>query len=180
MSGNLVPQDAKVTEARKFAVLAHAGQKRKYTGEEYATHPIRVSKMAEEFLLSPEAVMAAALHDVKEDSPEFFPRIREKFGDEVSKLVDWLTNPSKDSKLPRTERKRTDREHLALAPLEAKLVKAMDRLDNLRDVGLAPKDFRTIYSEESLLLADALLEGESSSQLHAVVRLVRKAATQLA
>ena len=33
-------------KARNFATLAHAGQYRKYTGEPYINHPLRVAAMA--------------------------------------------------------------------------------------------------------------------------------------
>ena len=164
-----------VAEARKFAVMAHAGQKRKYAGGEYSAHPVRVSKMAEKLGMRPQAVMAAALHDVKEDAPDFVSLMEAKFGSEVSELVGWLTNPSKGSELPRSERKRMDQEHLATAPADAKLIKAMDRLDNLRDMELAPEDFRTMYFGESLLLADVLAKGDSSPLLAELVNGIRKA-----
>ena len=42
------------------------------------------------------------------------------------------------------------------APVEAKIIKLVDRIDNLLEVGAAPWDFRALYAHESLLLADAI------------------------
>jgi hypothetical protein len=56
----------------------------------------------------------------------------------------------------RAERKRIDRDHLAKAPPEAKVIKMLDRLDNLAEMELAPAEFKTLYGEESLLLAQAV------------------------
>lgn len=170
---------ASFERARELAVEAHAKQQRKYTGGPYSDHPIRVSKEAERLGLSPEAVMAAALHDVWEDSPEFAPRVATEFGKGVEDMVRWLTNPSKGSPLPRSRRKQMDRDHLSAAPLEVKVVKALDRIDNLMEMGGAPVGFRFKYSGESLLLADALVAGGSSVQLDELVARLRKAALEL-
>jgi len=146
----------RVEMSRLFAKLAHHGQTRKWTGTPFSDHPIRVSKEVAMMSMRVEAVQAAALHDVKEDSPKFFPLIHEEFGGEVSDLVSWLTRSSKGSKEPRARRKEMDRNHLAIAPLEVKVIKALDRLDNLREMGDAPEDFRFMYAEESRLLVEAL------------------------
>jgi (p)ppGpp synthase/HD superfamily hydrolase len=168
-----------IQDARQFAVLAHAGQKRKYTGADYSTHPIRVSEAAEAYGLSNTAVMAAALHDVMEDSPQFAHEIEPRFGTEVACMVRWLTNPSKGSKSSRAKRKEMDRNHLKVAPYEVRVVKAIDRLDNLREMGEADREFRYMYAGESLLLADALLEAGSGSTLEALVEQLKKAAVEL-
>lgn len=169
-----------IQDAMNFAVKAHAGVKRKYTGADYSTHPFRVCEMARQEGLSKPAIMAAALHDVEEDAPAFVPEMEEKFGTEVAGLVHWLTNPSKGSpELPRARRKEMDRNHLRVAPLEVRVVKAMDRLDNLLEMGGADQSFRAKYSKESLLLADALVELGSSEVLDRYVRRLREAAEAL-
>ena len=168
-----------IEAARQFAILAHAGQKRKYTGADYSTHPIRVSEAAEAYGLCIESVMAAALHDVEEDSPQFVPEMREKFSTEVTDLVHWLTNPSKGSTLPRAKRKEMDRNHLKVAPYDVRVIKAIDRLDNVREMGGADREFRYMYAGESLLLADALVEAGSGSTLEDLVEQLKKAAVEL-
>lgn len=170
-----------IQDAMDFAVRAHAGVKRKYTGADYSTHPLRVCEEARQAGLSKVATMAAALHDVEEDAKSFVPEMEEKFGTEVSDFVHWLTNPSKQCpELPRSRRKEMDRNHLRIAPLEVRIVKAIDRLDNLLEMGGADEKFRAKYSKESLLLADALVELGSSETLDRYVRRLREAAVALA
>jgi len=172
-------QMSTIEAARQFAILAHAGQKRKYTNADYSTHPIRVSETAEAYGLCIEAVMAAALHDVEEDSPQFSHEIEPRFGTGVASMVHWLTNPSKGSKLPRAKRKEMDRNHLKVAPYDVRVIKAIDRLDNVREMGGADREFRYMYAGESLLLADALVEAGSGSTLEALIEQLKKAAVVL-
>lgn len=60
--------------------------------------------------------------------------------------------------MPRAERKAKDRQRLSQCNRETKIIKLLDRIDNLQDAIFAPAGFRRLYAEESLLLADALLE----------------------
>lgn len=135
---------------------AHEGQTRKYTGRPYIEHPARVAaRVAIVQGASPEMVAAAFLHDVLEDTDVSLEEI-ELFSPEAAELVVWLTNPSKGSHLPRAERKRMDREHIVSAPWEARVIKLLDRIDNLREMEGAPTGFARLYGQESLLLAEAL------------------------
>jgi len=172
---------AMVNEAMEFARSAHKGQKRKYYGADYFVHPERVAKVAQELGLPPQVVMAAYLHDVAEDTPVTIEEIEAKFGQEVSSMVSGLTNPSKKfPNLPRAERKKMDREHLSVVPENVKIIKALDRIDNLNDFDLAPKDFQVMYANESLLLADALLQGDPSPSLVKLVTQLKELAGRLA
>ena len=69
-----------------------------------------------------------------------------------------MTNPSKKSKASRAERKAQDREHLKIAPREAKIIKLADRIDNLTEIGAFPRDFQKLYVAESKLLLVALAD----------------------
>ena len=63
-------------DAEKFATVAHAGQKRKFTGEDYVTHPIAVASMVMDHLANVGFDQAtielagtiAVLHDTVEDT----------------------------------------------------------------------------------------------------------------
>lgn len=150
-----------IVEASALARKAHAGQMRKYTGRAYIEHPARVAQAVWCIEGStPEMVAAAWLHDVVEDTSVGLEEIRSLFGNGVADLVDWLTNPSKGMSLPRAERKRIDRDHLAKAPREAKIIKMLDCLDNLSEMDAAPAGFKKLYGEESLLLAQAIGDAE--------------------
>ena len=61
--------------------------------------------------------------------------------------------------LPRAERKRRDRERLAKAPKEAQIIKLLERIDNLPDGGLED-DFKKLYAQESILLAEVLKDAD--------------------
>jgi (p)ppGpp synthase/HD superfamily hydrolase len=155
-----------IVKAANAACLLHLEQKRKYNGDPYIYHPMRVAGMV---CLVPgvlETTVAAAwLHDVLEDC-QFQERPMSVadlkymgFPCKVNTLVAELTNPSKQHpELERADRKTLDRKHLMSVSQEAKLIKAYDRLDNLRELSLqgAPVDFKRLYAEESLQLADAL------------------------
>jgi len=157
---NIVP-DGLIDKAAAFAEKAHAGQTRKYTGRAYIEHPARVAQAVWRLEGStPEMVAAAWLHDVVEDTSVGLEDIRNLFGNGVADLVGWLTNPSKGMNLPRAERKRIDREHLAKTPHEAKIIKILDLLDNLSEMEDAPAGFKRLYGEESLLLAQAIGDAE--------------------
>jgi (p)ppGpp synthase/HD superfamily hydrolase len=127
----------KITEAREFASSAHRGQFRKWSNKHvpYITHPVKVAEMV---AITPKAtedmVIAGLCHDLLEDTTITREDISIRFGAPVLNLVLELTNTSKATGLSRSDRKRLDRERLALVSPEAKLIKLCDRLDNLRDI----------------------------------------------
>ena len=189
--------------AARVAAGYHQQQVRKYTGAPYIVHPARVAaRLTRHPLGTEEGVCAAWLHDVLEDC-ETRPRdIRlsfpdepilsedinyflgkktdeRHFGERVADLILELTNPSKQHpELPRAERKKMDRDHLLTASVQAKLIKLIDRTDNLLEIGNAPADFVQVYGEESKLLFEVLsgtdvgLEQEYIAALHAALRKV--------
>jgi guanosine-3',5'-bis(diphosphate) 3'-pyrophosphohydrolase len=143
-----------IIKAKEFARTAHAGQSRKYTGEAYIVHPFRV---AAEVLKLPEAtedmVCAAYLHDVIEDTPVTDLQIMMEFNNQIAEYVVGLTSYSKqiDSKEHRWKRKEMDREYLAKQSNEVKIIKMIDRTDNLRDLRISEDnvDFISKYIDES-------------------------------
>ncbi|XP_052528635.1 guanosine-3',5'-bis(diphosphate) 3'-pyrophosphohydrolase MESH1 isoform X1 [Tympanuchus pallidicinctus] len=87
-------------------------------------------------------LQAALLHDTVEDTDTTLPEIEERFGPEVRRVVEELTD---DKTLPKAERKRLQVERAAGSSARAKLVKLADKLHNLRDLQrCAPKG----WSEE--------------------------------
>jgi guanosine-3',5'-bis(diphosphate) 3'-pyrophosphohydrolase len=136
----------------ELANRAHAGQVRKYNGNPYITHPIRVANAARQHGMSDQAVQAAILHDVLEDTNVGEDEIRALCGEQVLRLVKELTNPShrpENKGKSRAARKAMDREHLRAASREAKQLKLLDRIDNLLEMAGAPSGFRRLYIEES-------------------------------
>lgn len=156
----------------QFAVEAHKGQVRKYSGLPYVSHPIEVRNLISTYFSKKsdtgclvldskykDIESAAYLHDVLEDCPQIKEEDIEKISNKnVLKIVKELTNPSKGSKLPRAERKKIDRDHLAHVSWEAKLIKLCDRICNLRDFKRECKDikFLHLYAQESYLLLQCI------------------------
>ena len=155
-----------ILEAAAFARRAHAEQSRKYNDRPFMQHPARVAGRVAAHSLATETMVAAAfLHDVVEDTQHTLDEISAEFGPDVARLVGELTNPSKGMKAPRSERKRLDRNHLAGVSVEAKIIKLLDRIDNVDEMAGAPDGFLRKYSEESRLLAEVI--GDADPELKA-------------
>ena len=157
--------------AARFARAANSGQKRKYTGAPYILHPCRVAGLVATHEVATDPLVAAAfLHDVVEDCGCPLAVIQREFSGVVAGYVDWLTNKSKEAGTSsRAERKRLDRERLKDAPREVKVVKLIDRLDNLLEVPAEiDPDFAELYAGESLLLVEAI--GDADEELAQQVR----------
>ena len=155
-----------ILKAASFARCAHAEQRRKYNDRPYIQHPARVAGRVAAHPDATEVMVAAAfLHDVVEDTPHTLDEIVAEFGPDVARLVAELTSPSKGMKAPRHERKQIDRDHLVTVSREAKILKLLDRIDNLQEMAEAPGGFRRKYCEESRLLAEAI--GDADPDLKA-------------
>lgn len=148
-----------VDRADAFAAAAHASidQRRKYGGEPYIVHPREVRHILLKFSSQPvsEAQEAAALlHDVREDVHIPDAVIREKFGDEVADLVDWLTDISVLSDGNRKARKQKDLAHTAAAPVAAKNIKLADCISNAPSITAHDPGFaRKWLAEKAAILA---------------------------
>lgn len=158
-----------IIKAALFAKNAHQGQLRKYTRRPYIEHPMRVAGQTA-LAGAPEQVVAAAwLHDVLEDCPMQEIHFYAQFGrqKQLVRTVLELTNRSKSPEhadKDRAERKAIDREALADASAWAKIVKLIDRADNLREMHGASGTFKKLYIEESQLLVKAL-ENPNDTQI---------------
>jgi (p)ppGpp synthase/HD superfamily hydrolase len=144
--------------AARLAEIAHRGQVRKYTGAPYITHPMRVAARVTLLPGATDDMIAAAwLHDVVEDCGVSEQAILDQFGLGIADLVVQLTAPSKAyPHLNRKERKEIDRQYLAQVPDAAKKIKLIDRIDNIREMAEAPRDFKELYVDETRLLVEAI------------------------
>lgn len=127
--------------ALHFAADKHRNQRRKdREASPYINHPIAlVDVLANEGAVDDEYVlMAAALHDVIEDTDTSEQEVRERFGDAVAAMVLEVTD---DKSLPKAERKRLQVEHARHISRGAKLVKLADKICNLRDILASPPDW---------------------------------------
>ena len=80
-------------KAIKIATKAHKGQKRKWTNEDYITHPIAVSGALHRMLDK----VVGVLHDTVEDTSITLEDLRRDFPEEVVMAVDCLTRREGES-----------------------------------------------------------------------------------
>lgn len=146
--------------AYRYAKLAHAGQKRKYTGEPYINHPIAVANLVASVTDDCEMICAALLHDVVEDTDRTLVEIKAEFGVGISTLVGYLTDVSKLSDGNRATRKAIDLLHTASASPNAKTIKLADLIDNSQSIMARDKGFAVVYMKEKNALLDVLTEGD--------------------
>jgi len=157
-----------IVKAEIFATQAHAlvEQKRKYTGEDYIVHPIRVAKIVEQFGGSDDQIAAAFLHDVVEDTDVDILDVRMEFGNNIGEIVDGLTDVSQPSDGNRKLRKAMDRAHSADASAEAQFVKCADIIDNSADISANDPNFSKVYKQEMLELL-AVMDKVSDTEIFA-------------
>jgi (p)ppGpp synthase/HD superfamily hydrolase len=146
-----------VARARAYAVAAHHGQVRRYTGAPYIVHPARVAAAVAGETTDPAVVAAAWLHDVLEDTGTRPEELGALFGERVAGLVVELTNVYTAAHYPnhnRASRKALERARWAAASRESRLIKQADALDNLATIELHDPAFAAVYrAEVAALLA---------------------------
>ena len=154
-----------VRQAYRYADECHEGQMRK-SGEPYIAHPLETALFLAGLHLDSHTIIAALLHDVVEDCGVSLDEITQRFGPEVSKLVDGVTKLTRmDDKLQLpTEDVATlmdDAEHLHAESLRKMLVsmaedirvvliKLADRLHNMQTLDALPPEKRKRIAQETL------------------------------
>ena len=113
-----------------------ANQTRKKTGIPFVAHILGVTAIALEYGANETEAIGALLHDTVEDcgGAERLRDIREKFGDDVARIVDGCTDTYETPKPPWLERKRSYIEHLKDSDSSTRLVSASDKLHNTRAI----------------------------------------------
>jgi len=152
--GTYLPDDqvAIIMRAYDFGAAAHEGQTRK-TGEPYITHPVAVAQELADMHLDAQAIAAAILHDVVEDTDASLDDIREKFGDEVALLVDGVSKLDQIQFRSRAEAQAESFRKMMLAMIEdirVILVKLADRLHNMKTLGAMPEEKKRRIARETL------------------------------
>lgn len=118
--------------ALRFAKECHRGQVRKGTTRPYITHCTEVARILHKHGYSEEIVIAGLLHDTVEDTEATLEDLRIGFGEEVSNLVNYVS----EDKLPSlswTERKVRYIKKLTDAPEGAVVISAADKLHNITE-----------------------------------------------
>ena len=127
-----------VIEALHFAAHKHRFQPRKDEAKTpYINHVIAVvhtlATVGE--ITEPVTLVAAALHDTVEDTKTSSQELEDRFGPEVRRVVQEVTD---DKSLPKAERKKLQIEHAARASSRAKMIKLADKTSNLRAIVQSP------------------------------------------
>lgn len=146
-------------KAEHFAINAHRGQVRKYTGEDYITHPKAVADLVRGVGGTEHMIAAAWLHDTVEDCDKTLEEIESRFGPLVRVYVYWLTDKSKPEDGNRFTRKAIDRHHIKQAPHEAKTIKLADLIHNTISIVKHDANFAKVYLQEKRHILWNLMEG---------------------
>ena len=151
--GYLKPEDiAQIEAAYEVARAAHSGQFRK-SGEPYITHPLAVARILAEWHLDPQALMAALLHDVVEDTPTTKGEISKRFGKAVADLVDGVSKIDRIefATLQHAQAENFRKMLLAMArDVRVILIKLADRLHNMRTLDAVHAEKQERIAKETL------------------------------
>jgi hypothetical protein len=142
-----------------FADNAHGEQLRKYSGERYIVHPVRVMKICKEVSEDLPLLSAALLHDVLEDTPVSTDDILDFLqiimpvdaAKETLDLVVDLTDVFVKDNYPglnRKVRKSKEVDRLSKIKSKAQTVKYADIIDNSIDIAQNDVDFARVYLRE--------------------------------
>jgi RelA/SpoT family (p)ppGpp synthetase len=141
-----------IMQAYEFGAAAHDGQIRK-TGEPYISHPVAVAQDLADMHLDAQAIAAAILHDVVEDTEASLGDIEAKFGTEVAQLVDGVSKLDQIQFRSRAEAQAESFRKMMLAMIEdirVILVKLADRLHNMKTLDAMPEEKRKRIARETL------------------------------
>ncbi|MGH8619464.1 MAG: RelA/SpoT family protein [Burkholderiales bacterium] len=151
LAGHLKPEDIPQLEsAYLFSEAAHLGQFRQ-SGEPYISHPLAVANILAGWHLDSQALTAALLHDVMEDTAVTKTEISKKFGKPVADLVDGVSKLDKIEFETQEEAQAENFRKMLLAmarDVRVILIKLADRLHNMRTLeAVGPAKRRRVARE---------------------------------
>ncbi len=167
---------------KKYADQAHGEQVRKYTGERYIVHPVRVMESARLYTNELSVHAAALLHDVLEDTTVTAEEMETSLLEVMStkdaartiKLVIELTDIFVKESYPslnRRTRKEMEADRLAKISADAQTIKYADIMDNVNDLVSQDTDFAKVYIRESKKMLKAMESGNRTLR-ERVIKLV--------
>jgi GTP pyrophosphokinase len=152
-SGYLKPEDiSQLESAYQFSEQAHEGQFRQ-SGEPYISHPLAVANILAQWHLDSQALTAALLHDVMEDTSVTKTEISRNFGKSVADLVDGVSKLDKIEFESHAEAQAENYRKMLLAmarDVRVILIKLADRLHNMRTLDAVGSDKRRRIARETL------------------------------
>ncbi len=136
----------------EFAAYAHSGQRRKFTGEPYITHPIAVAQIAKYLAADIKGIdlslleKVALLHDVLEDTSVWYDELTTEFGEEVADRVRILTKVPGETYLQAILRAKADS--------ITRIVKMADNMHNRSDLQFQQGSLKDKYEMSIHILSD--------------------------
>ncbi len=143
---------ARIKAAHTLAFEAHQGQLRE-SGEPYIMHPENVALILADMDMDCDAVCAALLHDVIEDTQFTQEEITERFGSGVSEIVKGVTKLNKIQFASKEEAQAENLRKMFLAmshDIRVILVKLADRLHNMQTLGCCEEQKQKRIAKETL------------------------------
>ncbi len=149
----LKPEDiGRIEAAYHFSANAHRGQFRT-SGEPYVSHPVAVARILSGWHLDPQALVAALLHDVTEDTPITKQELQAHFGKVAADLVDGVTKLDRIEFQSKEEAQAENFRKMLLAmarDVRVILIKLADRLHNMRTLDVVRPDKQRRIARETL------------------------------
>ena len=145
-------QVAQVERAYIASRDAHQGQTRS-SGEPYVTHPVAVTRILADMRLDHEALMAALLHDVIEDTHLTKADLAEQFNETVAILVEGVSKLDKIQFDSKEEAQAENFQKMVMAmvvDIRVILIKLADRTHNMRTIFALRPDKRRRIARETL------------------------------
>src|SRR5271165_6405918 len=142
----------RVQDAFVFACEHHAAQRRK-SGEDFIVHPVGVARICAGMRLDTETLCAALLHDTVEDTSASIEEVRERFGGEISSVVDGVTKLTGITFQSHDEAQAENYRKMMVAmatDVRVILIKLADRLHNMRTIEAMPKQKQMEKARETL------------------------------
>lgn len=148
-----------VEVALDFARREHGPQRRK-SGELFFNHPVTVATYLAEYRLDADALIAALLHDIAEDTRVSIEEIESRFGTHVARLVNGVTKLKEVTRGVAQEKRRSDEElrdatlkkllQAMTTDVRTVIIKLFDRLHNMRTIQAMPLQKQIEKAHETL------------------------------
>jgi guanosine-3',5'-bis(diphosphate) 3'-pyrophosphohydrolase len=169
LSAYLKPKDVEhVRVAIEFSRAAHQGQMRQ-SGDPYISHPIAVARILTPLHIDAQAIIAALLHDVVEDTDVTTDDVAEKFGKPVAELVDGLSKLDRIRFETREDAQAENFRKMLLAmarDVRVILIKLADRLHNMRTLDSMAVDKRERIARETMEIYAPIANRLGLNDLH--------------
>lgn len=146
-------------QANDFAIGAHTGQKRKYTGEPYYDHLVEVMMLVRNNNVGDiEMQSASLLHDIIEDTDFTEKDLRHYFSRRIADIVMELTDTATLAEGNRATRSGWYKDQLEKASPAAQTIKCADIISNAKGIIEHDPNFAKVWLAEAEALLNVMLK----------------------